>query len=140
MPVSAEIGKNNRERPAPAGVDVEKKTIVIYSPDLNFGFSLSMVFQDRYNVVTTSNPAMLESFTSTYAANIVIIDAVPSEKLMAQIDCLKSLRPRLPVIVTYVYDAREVGLDNAIRVHVDAVLYKPFEVDSVLSRVEQLLT
>lgn len=138
--MSAEIGKNNRERPAPAGVDVEKKTIVIYSPDLNFGFSLSMVFQDRYNVVTTSNPAMLESFTSTYAANIVIIDAVPSEKLMAQIDCLKSLRPRLPVIVTYVYDAREVGLDNAIRVHVDAVLYKPFEVDSVLSRVEQLLT
>jgi DNA-binding NtrC family response regulator len=139
VPLSAEIQKNGHAHPAATGVDVEKKTILIYSPDLNFSFSLSMVFQDRYNVVTTSNPTMLESFASTYSADIAIVDAVPSEKLIRQIDGLKVLRGRLPVIVTYVYDARDVGLDNAIRAHVDAVLYKPFEVDAVLSQVEQLL-
>jgi len=138
VPLSAQIEKNNQ--PRSGSRDVEKKTILIYSPDLNFSFSLSMVFQEKYNVVTTSNPAMLESFVSTYAADIAIVDSVPSEKLMQQIDGLKTLRGRLPVIVTYVYDARDVGLDSAIRVHVDAVLYKPFEVDAVLSRVEQLLS
>jgi len=137
---SAEIEKKDRARAGAAGVDCEKKTILIYSPDLNFSFSLSMVFQERYNVVTASNPTMLESCATTYAADIAIVDAVPSEKLIRQIDNLKILRGRLAVIVTYVYNARDVELDNAIRVHVDSVLYKPFEVDAVLVRVEQLLS
>ena len=43
------------------GAQETKRTILIYSPDLNFCFSLSMLFQDRYSVVTTTNPGMLET-------------------------------------------------------------------------------
>lgn len=136
--IPAELDREQGARPA--GIHADKKTILIYSPDLNFSFSLSMVFQDRYNVVTTSNPTMLESFASTYNADLAIVDAVPSDRIMQQIDGLKALRGKLPVIMTYVYDAREVRLDSAARVHTDAVLYKPFEADSVLSQVECLLS
>ncbi len=116
-----------------------RKTILIYSPDLNFSFSLSMVFQDRYHVVTTSNSAMIDSFASTYAPDIAIIDAVPSEAIVRQIDLLKKLRPCITVIMTYVYDSRNVKLDSDVRGHVDAILYKPFEAESVLSEVQKLL-
>jgi len=98
-----------------------------------------MVFQDRFHVVTTSNSAMIESFASTYPPDIAIIDSVPSESIIRQIDDLKKLRTGLNVIVTYVYDSRDVQLDSAVRRHVDAVLYKPFEAEAVLSEVEKLL-
>ena len=66
-------------------LDETKKTILIYSPDLNFCFSLSMLFQDRYNVITTTNPSMLETFVTHSAANLLIMDASPSEKMLERL-------------------------------------------------------
>ena len=120
-------------------VEGNKKTIIIYSPDLNFCFSLSMVFQDRYNVITTTNLGMLEKFVATYAADLVIVDAVPTEKLIQRIDCLKTAKSALPVIILYVYSAKEVAVDRVIRSHVDSVFYKPFEISAVSKRIEELL-
>jgi len=120
-------------------VEGNKKTIIIYSPDLNFCFSLSMVFQDRYNVITTTNLGMLEKFVATYAADLVIVDAVPTEKLIQRIDGLKAAKSALPVIILYVYSAKEVAVDRVIRSHVDSVFYKPFEISAVSKRIEELL-
>lgn len=116
-----------------------KKTILLYSPDLNFCFSLSMLFQDRYNVITTTNPGMLDKLVADYSADLVLVDAVPSEKLIERLGALRKLVKRLPTILLYVYNARDVELDKAIRAHVDAVFYKPFEIAPVSRRIEELL-
>ena len=85
------------ETPAPtSSMAEEKKTILLYSPDLNFCFSLSMLFQDRYNVITTTNPGMLDKFVADYSANLVLVDAVPSEKLIERLDSLEDLEPKTP--------------------------------------------
>ena len=131
--------KAERATPRP-GEEPARRTVLIYSPDLNFSFSLSLALQDRYRVVTSSNTAMLESLVCTSSADIVIVDAFPSSEVAHLIDALKGLRAGVPVILTYVYDARNVALDRSIREHVEAVLYKPFEVDSMLSEVKQLLS
>jgi DNA-binding NtrC family response regulator len=116
-----------------------KKTILIYSPDLNFCFSLSMLFQDRYNVITTTNIGMLDKLVADHSANLVMVDAVPSEKLIERIDSLKSLNKKLPIILLYVYNSKDVALDKAIRRHVDSVFYKPFEITPVSRKIEELL-
>jgi DNA-binding response OmpR family regulator len=134
-PANSEQGKN----PGRQDMDEKKKTIIIYSPDLNFCFSLSMVFQDRYNVITTTNLGMLEKFVAIYSADLVIVDAVPSDKLIDRIDALKGSAGTLPVIVLYVYSGRDVALDRAIRSHVDSVFYKPFEISAISKRIDELL-
>jgi response regulator RpfG family c-di-GMP phosphodiesterase len=134
-PANSEQGKN----PGRQDMDEKKKTIIIYSPDLNFCFSLSMVFQDRYNVITTTNLGMLEKFVAIYSADLVIVDAVPSDKLIDRIDALKGSTGTLPVIVLYVYSGRDVALDRAIRSHVDSVFYKPFEISAISKRIDELL-
>ena len=121
-------------------LDENKRTILIYSPDLNFCFSLSMLFQDRYNVVTTTNIGILDTSVSNSSADLVIIDAVPSEKMIERLDSMKGANKQLPVIMLYVYNARDVRLDKSIREHVDSVFYKPFEVSAVSKRIEELLT
>jgi hypothetical protein len=128
------------KQPARAGIDESKKTIIIYSPDLNFCFSLSMVFQDRYNVITTTNLGMLEKFVGIYSANLAVVDAEPSEKLMKRIDSLKDSNRGLPVIILYVYNTKEGTLDRDVRSHVDSVFYKPFEIGAVSKRIDELLS
>jgi response regulator RpfG family c-di-GMP phosphodiesterase len=116
-----------------------KKTILIYSPDLNFCFSLSMLFQDRYNVITTTNIGMLETSVKNYDSDLAIVDAVPSEGLISRIDRLKDASGGVPVILLYVYNAKETALDKTIRAHVDCVFYKPFEISTVSKRIEEFL-
>jgi len=120
-------------------VDQNKKTILLYSPDLNFCFSLSMLFQDRYNVVTTTNLGMLEKFVASYAADLVMIDAMPSESIVERLAGLKEVSHNLPIIMLYVYNAKDVNLDQAIRTRVDSVFYKPFEINTVSRRIDDLL-
>ncbi len=126
---------------APEGDSGEaKKTIILYSPDLNFCFSLSMLFQDRFNVITTTNLGMLDHLVADYSADLVLVDAVPSQKLIERVECLRGLSPKLPIILLYVYNSRETVLDRAIREHVDSVFYKPLEIAPISRRIEELLT
>jgi DNA-binding response OmpR family regulator len=116
-----------------------KKTIILYSPDLNFCFSLSMLFQDRFNVITTTNLGMLERLVKDYAADLVLVDAVPSAKLIERIESLRAASPKLPILLLYVYNSKETNLDRAIREHVDSVFYKPLEIAPISRRIEELL-
>lgn len=119
--------------------EAKRKSILIYSPDLNFCFSLSMLFQDRYTVSTTTNLSMLETFVANYAVDLIIIDAVPSSRILERLNALRDIRCRLPIIMLYVYNAKDVHLDEKIRQHVDSVFYKPFEVEAVSKRIAELL-
>ncbi len=141
MTFPADTDKGKETFPAPVGEEiVKKKTILIYSPDLNFCFSLSMLFQDRYNVSTTTNLGMLETFAANYSADLVILDAPPSDRIMAHLAGLRKIRAALPVIILYVYSAKNVDLDKEVRKHVDSIFYKPFEISAVSQRIEELLT
>jgi len=130
--------QSNILQPAPV-VEEGKKTILIYSPDLNFCFSLSMLFQDRYNVITTTNIGSLDKFVADYSADLVLIDAVPSEKLLQRVDALKQLKADLPLIMLYVYNGKDVRLDQCLRKQVAAVFYKPFEVAAVSQKIQEIL-
>jgi DNA-binding response OmpR family regulator len=138
------VQEENKHKHAVTASDAEtgdqKKTILLYSPDLNFCFSLSMLFQDRYNVITTTNLGMLDKLVADYSANLILVDAVPSEKLIERLAALRGLNTKLPIILLYVYNAKDVNLDHMIREHVDSVFYKPFEILPVSKRIEELLT
>jgi DNA-binding response OmpR family regulator len=86
-----------------------------------------------------TNPGMMESFVTNYAADLMIVDAVPSKKMIERLDALKTLNTHLSIIMLYVYSPREVDLDSAVREHVDSIFYKPFDVGDVAHRIEELL-
>ncbi len=139
MALSLQTHDHTKGNGVTRNADENKQTILIYSPDLNFCFSLSMLFQDRYNVVTTTNPGMLETFVEHYAAGLVIVDAVPSEKMIERLDALKMRNRQLPIIMLYVCSSKEAVLDSAVRSHVDSVIYKPFDIADMARRVAELL-
>ena len=123
-----------------AGEDRERKTILIFSPDLNLCFSLSSLFQDRYHAVTTTNIATFERLATCFGADLAIVDEVPSDFLIGRLEALGTGCPRIPVIMLYVYNGRDVALDRAIRSRVDSVFYKPVEISVVSKRIDEILT
>lgn len=134
--------EKSQSKNEPGGVttmDEKKKTILIYSPDLNFCFSLSMLFQDRYNVITTTSSSMLEELVTHYAASLLIVDASPTEKLIRLLHHVKELNTDLPIIMVYVYSAKDSGLDAIARNEVDSVFYKPFDLSAMSKRINELL-
>lgn len=120
-------------------VEEGKKTILIYSPDLNFCFSLSMLFQNRYNVVTMTDAAMLEKFIETYGANLLIVDAAPTERMLERLHKVKAGNPHVPIIMLYVYSPKDAQLDRAARQEVDSVFYKPFDLSAMSKLISELL-
>ena len=117
----------------------DRKTILIFSPDLNLCFSLSSLFQDRYHVVTTTNIATFERLATCFGADLAIVDEVPTDCLIKRLDVLGTTCPRIPVIMLYVYNGRDVTFDRAIRSRVDSVFYKPVEISLVSKRIDEIL-
>ncbi|MEW6509622.1 MAG: hypothetical protein AB1428_01545 [Bacteroidota bacterium] len=132
-------GKGGNAVPHDNGHGGEQKTILIFSPDLNLCFSLSMLFQDRYHVVTTTNLAQVEPLAGEHRVDLIIVDAVPSQRLMEKFDELRIRHGAVPVILLYVYTGRDAALERTIRSHVDSVFYKPVEIAAVSRRIEELL-
>ncbi|MDH4069264.1 MAG: hypothetical protein OEV30_02455 [Ignavibacteria bacterium] len=119
--------------------DQSKRTILIYSPDMNFCFSLSSLFQDRYNVITSTDPELLDPERTISAAHLVIIDEEPSEKMMERVKRLRTARAELPVIMLYVFRPQAMELDQAVKDLVNGVFYKPLNVRDVSHSIEELI-
>ena len=99
-----------------------------------------MIIEVNCQIATTTNLGMLDRLVADYSADLVLVDAVPSQKLIGRVECLRALNPKLPIILLYVYNSRETALDRAIREHVDSVFYKPLEIAPISRRIEELLT
>ena len=117
-----------------------RKTILIVSPDPNFCLSLSMLFGDRYRVLTASSLSVLQEGMEARRIDLVLVDEGPSRKMVECIDAYRHLNPTLPIIILYVYSPKDVDLDSDLRKTADSVFYKPFEIGTVSKRVDDLLS
>lgn len=120
--------------------DEGRKTILIVSPDPNFCLSLSMLFGDRYGVLTASSLSVLQEEMEARRVDLILIDEGPSRKMVDRIDAFRHLNPTLPIIILYVYSPKDVDLDSDLRKAADSVFYKPFEIGTVSKRVDDLLS
>lgn len=117
-----------------------RKTILIVSPDPNFCLSLSMLFGDRYRVLTASSLSVLQEGMEARRIDLILVDEGPSRKMVERIDAFRHLNPTLPIIILYVYSPKDVDLDSDLRKTADSVFYKPFEIGTVSKRVDDLLS
>jgi hypothetical protein len=112
-----------------------KKTILLYSPDLNFCFSLSMLFQDRFNVITTTNLGMLDKLVADYSADLSW--SMPSHpKTYSTVGNVAPGPPSDHSASVYSQGC-EPGPDD--HRHVDSVFQTVWD-PSVSKRIEKLLT
>jgi DNA-binding NarL/FixJ family response regulator len=119
--------------------DEQLHTIVFYSPDMDFCLSLQLLFQDRYNVVTTTDADMLLMMVRTFEPNLVIVDGIPTERMRNRIEKMKSEFPHLHVMFFYVHRIGDKRYREAMWKSVDAAFSKPVDLAEVTERIQSLV-
>jgi DNA-binding NtrC family response regulator len=117
----------------------QMKSIVLYSSDVDFCISFMLLFQDRYNVTTTSDVEMLTLAVEQHHPNLVIADAVPNERMAHRFDQIKQDHPHLPIILFYVSRLENLALKENIVKYVDAMFSKPIDISEVTKRINELV-
>jgi CheY-like chemotaxis protein len=115
------------------------KSIVLYSSDVDFCISFMLLFQDRYNVTTTSDVEMLTLAVEQHHPDLVIADAVPNERMAHRFDQIKQDYPHLPIILFYVSRLENLALKENIVKYVDAMFSKPIDISEVTKRINELV-
>lgn len=136
----ATVQDKKEVRVAEQHADKGRKTILIVSPDPNFCLSLSMLFGDRYRVLTAASLSVLQEGVEARGVDLILVDEGPSRKMVDRIDAFRHLNPTLPIIILYVYSPKDVDLDSDLRKAADSVFYKPFEIGTVSKRIDDLLS
>ena len=130
---------NGSEVVKPKGSGQCKPMILIYSPDMNFCFSLSSLFQDRYHIITTTDPELLGSLATIHGVSLVVIDDQPSRRMIERLREVRRVNNTLPLMMLYVYGPGDGDLDKTVRDHVDTVLYKPVNIIEISRRIGELI-
>lgn len=124
---------------ASAGVREQiMRTIVMYSPDVDLCMSLTLYFQDKYVVVTTTDGNTLPTLVDTYHPSLVIADALPTSWILKLFDSWKEMYPETRVMLFRVWRYDDRKREEEIHKSIDFVLYKPIDIDFVAHIVNGL--
>jgi DNA-binding response OmpR family regulator len=118
--------------------DQDKKTIVMYSPDVDLCMSLTLYFQDKYAIVTTTDGNTLPGLVETYHPSLVIADALPTSWILELFDTWKQAHPEIRVMLFRVWRYDDRKREAAIHKSIDYVVYKPIDIDFVAHIVSGL--
>ncbi len=116
-----------------------KKTILLYSPDMDFCLSLSMLLQDRFNIVTTTDDDMLYDLAQSLQPVLLIADAIPTFRLRYRFEQLKEELPGLRIVMFYVSRVNTRAIQHEIRRFVDAAYSKPVDIEELTKCIHTMV-
>jgi response regulator RpfG family c-di-GMP phosphodiesterase len=119
-------------------VDPQGASIVVYSADRDLCESLQMLLQDSYRVITVRDDCKLATVVGVGGDQILVADIEPSQQVTKMFQALKEVNSCLRIIFFYSprFHDQPLGLD--FRQTVDAVMFKPIDLDSFTERVSEL--
>ena len=120
--------------------DTATKSIVLYSRDMDFCVSLSMLFQDRYKIVTITDPDMLMTTVKALQPDLLIADAAPTERMRHRFHLMKTGLPTLRIMLFYAAHYGSVGEHDSIRKFVDAAFSKPIDIEEIMRQIREFMT
>ena len=116
------------------------ETIVLFSPDMDFCMSLRLLYQEKYEIVTTTDPEMILDLVASFHPDLVILDAFPTNPMRRRFKEIKKEYPAAQIMVFYASQFNDRGVREVLRTSVDAAFSKPIDLNEVTERIYGLIT
>jgi DNA-binding NtrC family response regulator len=117
-----------------------KKKILIFSTDIDFCKSLMMLFQSKYDVISTTEMDNIFTIIANDQVDLLLTDSAKSERdILRAIKNIKSVVKELFVVLLYIYKFSEEETENEFRKYVNTILYKPIDVSQLEKILDTLL-
>lgn len=130
--------RSAEERPAPPSGREDRQAIVLYSPDMDYCMSLRLLFQDRYNMITTTDVNMVVTIVNAFQPDLVIIDALPTQRMRHRVELMKRNNADLRVMFFCTQRFPDQEIHDFIHTSVDAVFSKPVDLTEITDRIQEL--
>ncbi|MFC2102857.1 hypothetical protein ACFLSS_00345 [Bacteroidota bacterium] len=115
------------------------KKVLFYSPDFSLCYSLLIYLQDKFDVTSSTDFAVLKSLTDNTKFDLLIIDSEPNDKIEKLCTEIKTSSPKLKVVLTYVYDSKISEIEKRMRDCITAVFYKPFDLTDITNSLPGII-
>ncbi len=119
--------------------DKDKKTILLYSPDMDFCMSFRLLYQDHYHLITTTDPKFLTPSVRVLRPDLFVADTQPTELTWHCLLQLKSFHQCMRIILLYVEPRKVSAMPEYIPSFIDVALHKPLDIAELSSRIDELL-
>lgn len=117
----------------------KKKTVFLLSPDLDLCTSLTLLLQNRFKIVTTTQFEFVHKIVDTLKPHIFIADLKPSEKLVDSITRLKTDFPNLKIILFLDSWINYKKIESSLMKIADAIFYQPIDLIEINKKLDLLI-
>ena len=114
------------------------KTIVFYSPDMDFCLSFRMLLQNTYNITTTTDTEMLMMLVKSTHPDLVIADAPPTERMQNRFKLMRRENGHIRIMLFYASNLVK-NIQENFRSFVDEAFSKPIDLSEVTQRIDDLV-
>ena len=131
--------RESDRRREPFAVPEGRQSIVLYSPDMDYCMSLRLLFQDRYNMITTTDVNMLVTIVNAFQPDLAIIDALPTLRMRHRVEVMKRSNSGLRIMFFCAQRCSDHEVHDFIQTSVDAVFPKPVDLVEITGRIRDLV-
>lgn len=110
--------------------------IFVYSTDLDFCNSISLLLQSKYQISYSTNVIKFID----YDADLMVFDIPFTDvRILNTLRDIKNTKPEIKILLLYIYRINEVEIENGYRKYSDLLLYKPIDIMQLTLAIENLI-
>ena len=118
----------------------KKNKILVFSPDRDLAQSLSMLFENHFDITCETSLANLQKRIASVAPSLLIIDLHTfSSDVMHELSIVEGNTGDVPVVIMRAYNRLRSDVEELVQRTADVVFYKPLNADEVVRTIHELL-
>jgi DNA-binding NtrC family response regulator len=118
----------------------EKKKILVFSPDRDLAQSLSMLFEDHFEITCETSTGNLGKRISSFVPSLLIVDLHTfSSDVMLELSIVEASSVKVPIVILRAYNRLRSDVEEMVQRTAQVIFYKPFNAEEVVRSIHKIL-
>ena len=137
---STPLTQNSQMEPQVLPKMNKKKKILVFSPDRDLAQSLSMLFENHFEITCETSMGDLGKRIASVGPALLIVDLHTfSSDVMLELSIVESSCVKVPVVILRAYNRLRSDVEEMVRRTAQVVFYKPFNAEEVVRSIHNLM-
>jgi DNA-binding NtrC family response regulator len=118
-----------------------RKKIFVFSPDRDLAQSLSLLFENHFEITVEISTGNLSKRIASVAPDLVIVDLHTfSSDVLLELNIVESCCAKVPVVILRAYNRLRSDVEEMVQRTAKVIFYKPFNAEEVVRSIHALLS
>ena len=118
----------------------KRKKILVFSPDRDLAQSLSMLFENHFEITCETSMGNLAKRITSVAPDLLIVDLHTfSSDVLLELNIVESSCVKVPIVILRAYNRLRSDVEEMVQRTAKVVFYKPFNAEEVVRNIHSML-